>query len=65
MMMSGNLVKYLFIETETLIVLQLSIEKEVGGTKTVFILLSMRHGVSLKDTRKTLFGMSGKVGMKL
>ena len=64
MMMSGDLVKYLFIDEVALIVFQFSME-EVGGITAVFLLLSMRHGVNLKEKTKTLFGMIGKVTMKL
>ena len=63
-MMSGDLVKNLFIDM-AVIVLQLPIEKEVGGTTDVFMLLSMLHGVNLKEKIKTLFGIIGKVQMKL
>ena len=63
-MMSGDLVNYLFIDM-AVIVLRLPIEKEVGGITDVFMLLSMRHGVNLKEKTKTLFGIIGKVQMKL
>ena len=60
MIMSGDLVKYSFIDP-AVIVLHVTIEKEVGGITAVFLLLSMRHGVSLKELQETLFGLSGKV----
>ena len=65
--MSGDLRNYLFIELAVaLIVLHpMSIEKEVGGITAVFVLLSMRHGVSLKEPGITLFGINGKAQMKL
>ena len=65
MTMSGDLMKFSFIDEVALIVLHVTTEKEVGGITTVLLLLSMRHGVCLKETRETLFGLVGKVGMKL
>ena len=66
MMMSRDLVKYLIIDMALIIVLHpLPMKEEVDGITDVFKLLSMRHGVSLKETGKTLFGIIGKVGMKL
>ena len=66
MMISVDLVKYLFIDEMALIVLHpIPIKKQVGGLTAVFVLLSMRHGVSLKDDSKTLFGLIEKAGVKL
>ena len=65
-MMFGDLGNYLFIDTAALIVLHpMPIKKEVGGITAVFVLLSMRHGVSLKEPGITLFGINGKAQMKL
>ena len=47
MMMSGDLMKYLFIDEVALTVLHVKIKKEVGGITAVFVLLSMLRGVSL------------------
>ena len=63
MMMSGDLVKYFFIDMAT-IVLHWTIEKALGGIPAVFMLLLMLHGASHKEPGKILFGIIGKVQKK-
>ena len=63
-MMSGDLMKYLFIDEVAKIVFHPT-EEAVGGTTLVFMHLSMHPGANLKETLETLFGMIGKAGMKL
>ena len=55
---------YFFLDTK-IIALLFPVTKEVGGLTNAFMLLSMLHGVCLKESGKTLFGMTGKDTVKL